>query len=93
MMKDCVFETNFSVLRGVFEQFNAAVRNSPTSWEKLEYSSWKKLKNFLYIHKNEHALIVYKDKEVHISTKEITSCSHAAKPDKFCVIHFLIKNF
>ena len=40
-MKDCVFETNFSVLRGVFEQFNEAVRKSPTSWEKLEYSSWK----------------------------------------------------
>lgn len=92
-MKDRVFETNFSVLQGVFEQFNEAVKRYPTSWEKLEYSSWKKLKSFLYIHKNEHALVVYKGKEVHISAKEITSCSHAAKPDKFCVIGAQEKGF
>ena len=92
-MKDCVFETNFSVLQGVFEQFNEAVKRYPTSWEKLEYSSWKKLKNFLYIHKNEHALVVYKGKEVNISAKEITSCSHVVKPDKFCVIGAQEKGF
>lgn len=93
MMKDRIFETNFSVLQGIFEQFNEAVKKDPTSWERLEYSSWKKLKNFLYIHKNEYALVVYKGKEVHISAKEITSCSYAAKSDKICIIGVQEKGF
>ena len=94
MMKDRIFETNFSVLQGVFEQFNEAVKRYPTSWEKLEYSSWKKLKNFLYANKNEHALVVYKGKEVHISSNKdfILDNSTSLEP-QYCIIGAQEKGF
>ena len=95
MIKDCIFQTNYSVLQGIFLQFNETVKKEDTKWEKLEYSSWKKLKHFFELHKNEQALVVFKGKEVWISSDkdEIISSDPIPMSPHFCIIGTQEKGF